>query len=67
MGDYMECSSRVTYEWGICLFDVTTLKFYLGKIEEDVVKFIPHSQGSQTTDKSFNKIKTILYNIVQKK
>ena len=43
MGDYMECSSRVTYEWGICLFDITTLKFYLCKIEEDAVKFIPHS------------------------
>ena len=63
MCENMECSSRVTYEWGICLFDITTLKFYLCKIEEDAVKFIPHSQGSQKTYNSFNKIKTILYNI----
>ena len=55
--------SRAVYEWGICLFDVTTLKFYLGKIEEDSSKFIPRSQGSQTTDTSFNKIKTLLYNL----
>ena len=55
--------TRTGFEWGICLFDVTTLKFYLGKIEEDDSTFIPHSQGSQTIDNSFNKIKTILYNI----
>ena len=61
--DNLDNISRTSYEWGICLFDVTTLKFYLGKIEEDESKFIPHSQGSQTGDNSFNKIKTILYNI----
>ena len=61
--DNFDNISRTSYEWGICLFDVTTLKFYLGKIEEDESKFIPHSQGSQTGDNSFNKIKTILYNI----
>ena len=62
-GDNMDNISRTGYEWGICLFDVTTLKFYLGKIEEDSTKFIPMSQSSQTTDSTFNKIKTILYNI----
>ena len=61
--DNFDNISRTSYEWGICLFDVTTLKFYLGKIEEDESKFIPHSQSSQTGDNSFNKIKTILYNI----
>ena len=61
--DNLDNISRTSYEWGICLFDVTTLKFYLGKIEEDESKFIPHSQSSQTGDNSFNKIKTILYNI----
>ena len=61
--DNIDAISRTSFEWGICLFDVTTLKFYLGKIEEDESKFIPHSQGSQTGDNSFNKIKTILYNI----
>jgi DNA mismatch repair ATPase MutS len=55
--------SKNGYEWGICLFDVTTLKFYLGKIEEDSAKFIPKSQSSQTIDNTFNKIKTLLYNI----
>ena len=59
----MDNISRIGYDWGICLFDVTTLKFYLGKIEEDSSKFIPRSQSSQTTDSTFNKIKTILYNI----
>ena len=63
LGDNIDNISRTGYEWGICLFDVTTLKFYLGKIEEDSTKFVPKSQGSQTTDVSFNKIKTILYNI----
>ena len=62
-GGNMDCISRTGYEWGLCLFDVTTLKFYLGKVEEDATTFIPRSQGSQTTDSSFNKIKTILYNI----
>ena len=62
-GDNIDCISRTGYEWGICLFDVTTLKFYLGKVQEDAAKFIPRSQGSQTADNSFNKIKTILYNI----
>jgi DNA mismatch repair protein MSH6 len=61
--DNLDNISRTSYEWGICLFDVTTLKFYLGKVEEDESKFVPHSQGSQTGDNSFNKIKTILYNI----
>ena len=61
--DNLDNITRTGYEWGICLFDVTTLKFYLGKIEEDDTTFIPHSQGSQTIDNSFNKIKTILYNI----
>ena len=41
--DDMDNISRNGYEWGICIFDVTTLKFYLCKIEEDAVKFIPHS------------------------
>ena len=63
LGSHIDCFSRTVYEWGICLFDVTTLKFYLGKIEEDSSKFIPRSQGSQTTDNTFNKIKTILYNL----
>ena len=61
--DNMDGIPRNEYEWGICLFDVTTLKFYLGKVEEDSTKFVPKSQGSQTVDNSFNKIKTILYNI----
>ena len=63
LGENMENASRTGYEWGICLFDVTTLKFYLGKVEEDTIKYIPKSQGSQSTDSTFNKIKTILYNI----
>ena len=43
------------YEWGICIFDVTTLKFYLGKITEDF------NLNSDT--ENFNKLKTILYNL----
>ena len=61
--DNFENKYKTSIEWGICLFDVTTLKFYLGKIEENDDKFIPHSQSSQTDENSFNKIKTILYNI----
>ena len=37
------------YEWGFVIFDVTTLKFYVGSILDD--------------EKSFNKILTLLYNI----
>ena len=61
--DNFETKCKASIEWGICLFDVSTLKFYLGKIEEEDDKFIPHSQTSQTDENSFNKIKTILYNI----
>ena len=39
------------FEWGICIFDVTTLKFYLGKISEN------------SDSENFNKLKTILYNL----
>ena len=59
MGANIDNISRNGYEWGLCLFDVTTLKFYLGKIEEDSTIFVPKSQSSQTTDSTFNKIKTI--------
>ncbi len=37
------------YEWGFVIFDVTTLKFYVGSFTEE--------------EKSFNKILTLLYNI----
>ena len=63
LNDNDEIISKTYIEWGICLFDVTTLKFYLGKIEEDESIFIPHSQSCQTGENSFSKIKTFLYNI----
>ncbi len=59
-------------KWGICLFDVTTLKFYLGQIIEDLQSFSTKSNQSQTQTQTqssylsninFNKLKTFLYNI----
>ena len=49
--------------WGICIFDVTTLQFYLGKIEEDQPKFLPKTQTSQKNESNYIKMKSLLYNI----
>ena len=49
--------------WGICIFDITTLQFYLGKIEEEKSKFLPKTQTSQKDESNYNKIKSLLYNI----
>jgi DNA mismatch repair protein MSH6 len=45
----LNCESSDIYEWGFVIFDVTTLKFYVGSFTEE--------------EKSFNKILTLLYNI----
>ena len=37
--DNFENRYKTSIEWGVCLFDVTTLKFYLGKIEELYKKY----------------------------
>ena len=52
-----------TLTWGICIFDVTTLQFYLGKIEEDQPKFLPKTQTSQKNESNYLKMKSLLYNI----
>lgn len=49
--------------WGITIFDITTLQFYLGKIEEDPPKFIAKSQTSQINESNYSKLKSLLYNI----
>ena len=49
--------------WGFCIFDITTLQFYLGKIEEDPQKYSPKTQKSQRNENSYSKIKSLLYNI----
>ena len=49
--------------WGICIFDITTLQFYLGKIEEDPPKYSPKTQASQKNESDYIKMKSLLYNI----
>ena len=49
--------------WGICIFDITTLQFYLGKIEEEPPKFTPKSQTSQINESNYSKLKSLLYYI----
>ena len=49
--------------WGICIFDITTLHFYLGKIEEEPPKFTPKTQTSQKNESNYANIKSLLYNI----
>ena len=44
--------------WGICIFDITTLQFYLGKIEEEPPKFTPKSQTSQINESNYSKLKS---------
>ena len=44
-------------EWGITIFDVTTLKYYVGQIEED------NENSNNPSDGNFTKLKTMLYNI----
>ena len=60
--DIENISRNCGIEWGICIFDITTLKFYMGKIQEDDNKFLPKSQSTQSCENSYSKIKTILYN-----
>ena len=47
--------------WGISIFDITTLQFYLGKIEEEPPKFTPKSQTSQINESNYSKLKSLLY------
>ena len=49
--------------WGITIFDITTLQFYLGRIEEEPPKFTPKSQTSQINESNYSKLKSLLYNI----
>ena len=60
-GNALPTSPKVLF--GICIFDITTLQFYLGKIEEDPPKFTPKSQTSQMNESNYSKIKSLLYNI----
>lgn len=56
-------STSAQVVWGICIFDITTLQFYLGKIEEEKAKFSPKSQTSQSNESNYAKMKSLLYNI----
>ena len=48
-------------EWGICIFDVTTLQFYLGNIIEDIQSSQTQSQNS--IEGNYTKLMTALYNL----
>ena len=52
-------NNKVQIIWGICIFDITTLQFYLGKIEEEPSKYTPKSQASQINESTYAKMKSL--------
>ncbi len=50
-------------EWGICIFDVTTLQFYLGNVIEDIQGSQSQSQSQNYIEGNYTKLMTTLYNL----
>ena len=63
MSNLTQSNINKIIEWGICIFDVTTLQFYLGNIIEDFQGSQNQSQSQNYIEGNYTKLITALYNL----
>ena len=63
MSNLTQSNINKIIEWGICIFDVTTLQFYLGNIIEDFQGSQNQSQSQNYIEGNYTKLMTTLYNL----